>query len=173
MKQTKTASLIIGGLFGLTALGVEASVFMDQEWAKQACEAWNQNATLTGELGDGWIDNDEGRGFKTIQMYRTKCGLGSKVELKIESQNGKATCTYGGAVTNTDPDYGADYLMYASDEDWTCMGEGKSGCGAMGAMMSGKLKFSGPKMEAMGVMGPFNDFLVLTGTLGGDKASCP
>ena len=36
------------------------------------------------------------------------------------------------------------------------MGEGAFGCGAMGAMTTGKLKFSGPKMETMGVMGPFN-----------------
>lgn len=173
MKQTKIATWSTASLFTLAALSAEAGVFMDQEWAKQACDAWNKNATLTGELGDGWIKNDKGRGFKTIQMYRKKCGLGSKVELKIESQGGKAICTDGGAVTNSNPDYGADYLMYATDEDWTCMGEGKSGCGAMGAMMSGKLKFSGPKMEAMGVMGPFNDFLVLTGSLGGDKSRCP
>jgi putative sterol carrier protein len=53
------------------------------------------------------------------------------------------------------------------------MGEGKFGCGAMGAMMTGKLKFEGPKMEAMGVMGPFDSFLLLTGKVPGDKASCP
>jgi len=27
-------------------------------------------------------------------------------------------------------------------------------------------------MEAMGVMGPFNAFLKLTGTIGGDKGAC-
>jgi putative sterol carrier protein len=43
----------------------------------------------------------------------------------------------------------------------------------MGAMMTGKLKFEGPKMEAMGVMGPFDSFLILTGKVPGDKASCP
>jgi hypothetical protein len=53
------------------------------------------------------------------------------------------------------------------------MGEGSFGCGAMGAMTTGKLKFSGPKGEAMGVMGPFDDFLVLTGQIGGDKDACP
>ena len=39
--------------------------------------------------------------------------------------------------------------------------------------MTGKLKFKGPKMEAMGVMGPFDGFLALTGKVVGDKASCP
>jgi putative sterol carrier protein len=42
----------------------------------------------------------------------------------------------------------------------------------MGAMTTGKLKFDGPKMEAMGVMGPFNAFLKLTGTIGGEKGAC-
>ena len=143
---------------------------MSDAWAKQACDAWNNNSALTSELAD-WATNDDGRGFKTIQMYRDKCGLGSKVELKITNKDGKAICTYGGAVTNTDPDYGVDYLMHATDENWTCMGSGD--CKAMGSMMTGKLKFSGPKMEAMGVMGPFNEFLALTGSVGGDKSSCP
>lgn len=143
---------------------------MSDAWAKQACKAWNNNSTLTKELAK-WATNDDGRGFKTIQMYRDKCGLGSKVELKITNKDGKAMCTYGGAVTNTDPDYGVDYLMHATDENWTCMGKGD--CKAMGSMMTGKLKFSGPKMEAMGVMGPFNEFLALTGSVGGDKSSCP
>lgn len=43
----------------------------------------------------------------------------------------------------------------------------------MGAMMSGKLKFKGPKMEAMKVMGPFASFLRLTGKVAGNKANCP
>jgi len=73
----------------------------------------------------------------------------------------------------TSPDYDVDYLMYATDEDWACMGEGKFGCGAMGAMTTGKLKLSGPKGEAMSVMGPFNGFLTLTGQVPGDKSSRP
>jgi len=169
----KIHAIALTGLLSTASLSAQGMVFMSEDWAKQACSAWNENATLTNELGGGWASNDDGRGYKTIQMYRDKCGLGSKVELKIENQDGKAICTHGGAVTNSSPDYGVDYLMHATDENWTCMGEGKSGCGAMGAMMTGKLKFSGPKMEAMGVMGPFNDFLTLTGSVGGDKSSCP
>ena len=52
------------------------------------------------------------------------------------------------------------------------MGEASFGCGAMGAMMSGKLKFNGPKMEAMSVMGPFNQYLQLTGKVPGEKGAC-
>jgi putative sterol carrier protein len=165
IRSTALAALLATG-----SLSAQAEVFMSEAWAKQACDAWNKNSTLTAELAD-WAKNDDGRGFKTIQMYRDKCGLGSKVELKISHKDGKAICTDGGAVTNSNPDYGVDYLMHATDENWTCMGEGK--CKAAGSMMTGKLKFSGPKMEAMGVMGPFNAFLALTGSVGGDKSSCP
>jgi len=171
MRTTMTiAALTLGGL----SLGAEAATFMDAAWAAQLCKAWNANATLTNKLGgDSWAGNDAGRGYKTIHMYRDGCGLGSKVELKIGNQDGKAICTYGGAVQNKSPDYDVDYLMHAEDDDWTCMGEGAFGCGAMGAMTTGKLKFSGPKMEAMGVMGPFNAFLEMTGSIPGDKDSCP
>jgi putative sterol carrier protein len=42
----------------------------------------------------------------------------------------------------------------------------------MKAMMFGRLKFVGPKVEAMTVMGPFEIFLKLPGKIAGDKA-CP
>mgnify|MGYP002067681959 CR=1 FL=1 len=44
----------------------------------------------------------------------------------------------------------------------------------MGEMMSGKLKFTGQKSEAMTVMGPFGSFLELTGSVAGTKSeTCP
>jgi putative sterol carrier protein len=64
------------------------------------------------------------------------------------------------------------YQTASNDADWTCMGKGEFGCGAMGAMMSGKLNFKGPKVEAMKVMGPFESFLKLTGKVAGDKSAC-
>jgi putative sterol carrier protein len=42
----------------------------------------------------------------------------------------------------------------------------------MGAMMSGKLNFKGPKVEAMKVMSPFENFLKLTGKVAGEKNEC-
>ena len=95
------------------------------------------------------------------------------MELQISDKDGKALCTYGGKVKSTALKPEVDYVMNATDEDWTCMGAGSFGCGAMGAMMSGKLQFKGPKMEAMGVMGPFDTFLQLTGKVPGDKKACP
>lgn len=170
--KTTTTLAAIGLVF--TSATAHANTFMDAAWAAQACEAWNGNAKLTSKLGgDAWAARDGDRGFKTIHMYREECGADSKVEIRITNENGEARCTYGGEVTNTSPDYKHDYLMYATNDDWLCMGEGKFGCGAMGAMAGGKLKFDGPKMEAMGVMGPFNQFLQLTGQVPGDVTACP
>jgi putative sterol carrier protein len=169
MKTTVTALLAM-----TVSAGAHADVFMDAAWAAKACEQWNQTEELTTGLGgDNWIDNDAGRGYKIIHVYRDKCGETSKVEFEISGQEGKAVCTYGGEVKHAELDYDVDYLMHADDEDWTCMGEGKWGCGAMGAMMTGKLKFEGPKGEAMGVIGPFDSFLVMTGQVPGDKEACP
>jgi putative sterol carrier protein len=42
----------------------------------------------------------------------------------------------------------------------------------MRAMMFNRLKFEGPKMEAMSVMGPFEQFLLMPGKIAGDD-SCP
>lgn len=158
----------------VTSLPAVASAdFMDAPWAKKACDMWNSNATLTGKLaGDAWMANDGGRGYKTIQMYRTACGAGSKVQITIQDQNGKAMCTYGGKPDGKKFDGSFDYIMHASDEHWTCIGNGDSFCGPKMAMATGKLKFTGPKLEAMSVLGPFEQFLLLTGKVGGDKTPC-
>ena len=158
----------------VSASAQAAGVFMDADWAAAMCEQWNSSSELTEGLGgDDWIANNAGRGYKIIHLYRTNCGEQTKVELELTDQGGKAHCAYGGAVKHAELNYDVDYLMHAEDDDWVCMGEGKFGCGAMGAMMTGKLKFQGPKGEAMGVMGPFDTFLVSTGKVPGDKAGCP
>jgi len=166
-------------LFIVTLVSFVASVpmlateFMDTSWAKSTCEAWNKNATLTNKLGK-WSKNDKKRGYKIIQIYRTECGKSSKIQLNISNKNGKAICTYGGKPDGKKIDTDVDYVMHASDKDWTCIGKGSFGCGAMGAMASGKLSFSGPKMEAMSVMGPFGSFLELTGKVPSTKSkNCP
>lgn len=165
-------------LIGLTGLACSsalyAGTFMDADWASAACSAWNSTPALTNDLGGkAWAANDAGRGYKVIQLYRDKCGEASKVELEIADKDGKAHCVRGGAVKHAKLDPSVDYLMHASDEDWACMGKGSFGCGAMGAMATFKLKFKGPKGEAMGVIGPFDNFLLLTGKVPGDTSSCP
>ncbi|CAG0878818.1 unnamed protein product [Cyprideis torosa] len=92
-------------------------------------------------------------------MYRTECGEETQVQLTLVEDQGSAVCAYGGAPDDKEFNKKQDYQMHASDEHWTCIGAGKFGCGAMGAMMSGKLKFTGPKMEAMGTLGEYNTIM--------------
>ena len=162
--------LIAGALLALSPFAQAAPVMMTAEWAVQACEAWNQNAILTTGLGDKWIKNDNKRGYKIVQMYRTDCGETVKVELKITAKDGKAICTYGGKPQST-PDHDVDYLMHAKSSRWIEMGKGEYG--PMKAMMFGRLEFQGPMWEAMSVMGPFEQFLLLNGKVPSDTSTCP
>ncbi|MBN8262066.1 MAG: SCP2 sterol-binding domain-containing protein [Xanthomonadales bacterium] len=146
-----------------------ASPLMSAEWTQQACTAWNQNPTLTNGLAK-WIGNDKGRGYKAIHLYRTDCGAKTATELTIVKEAGKAVCQYGGPIKHAKLDYAVDYTMHATTARWDEMGQGKYG--PMKAMMFGRLEFSGPKMEAMGVMGPFEAFLRMPGKVAWDKA-CP
>jgi len=148
------------------------TVLMSAAWGAQACEAWNADAVLTGDLVEsGWVKNDKGRGFKVMQVYRNDCGEKPSAELRVALKDGKAWCVYGGAVETDAPDSGADYIMNASTERWQEMGANEYG--PMKAMMLGRLKFSGPYGEAMGNMGPFKNFLLLVGKVPSSAASCP
>ena len=157
-------------LMGLFSTAQAATPMMSAEWGTAACEAWNANPTLTDELVE-WGANDGGKGFKAMQVYRMDCNEAPTVELQISVQDGKSMCTYGGAVQTTDLDAKVDYVMYAKTKNWERMGSGKDG--AMKAMSFGRLKFDGPKMEAMSNMGPFGAFLKLTGDVEGDTGACP
>ncbi len=162
-----------------------ADVFMDAAWAQKACNAWNQSAILTKQLAGvsddddedsdayNWVKNDADRGYKLVQMYRTSCGVNSKVQLTIQEKDGKAMCVQAGKPDGKTMNFKYDYLMHATNANWACMGRGSFGCGAMGAMGTGKLKFTGPKGEAMRVMGPFGSFLKIAGAVPGTTDSCP
>jgi len=156
-------------LAGLSA-GAQAAPLMSAEWANQACTYWNTNSALTNELAERWAKNDGGRGYKIIHMYRTDCGENTKVEMTISTKDGKTTCTYAGPIQHAKLDYDMDYLMHAETKRWKEMGAGEYG--PMRAMMFGRLKFEGPKSEAMRVMGPFEQFLLIPGKVPGDDA-CP
>ncbi len=166
----KHAVLVAALLAAFAGAAHATTPMMSPEWTAQACDAWNKDADLTTGLADKWIKNDKGRGYKIIHLYRTDCGEATQTELKIVSKDGKAMCVYGGAVQNTQLDYAVDYTMHATTDRWGEMGAGEYG--PMKAMMFGRLKFTGPKMEAMSVMGPFEAFLKLPGKIPGDKA-CP
>ncbi len=165
----RTLILALAALAG-TSAAQAATPLMSAEWAAQACQSWNTNPVLTDELAEKWIKNDGGRGYKLMHMYRTDCGEATKVEMKIVPQGGKAICAYGGKIVNTKLDDSMDYVMHAETKKWREMGAGEYG--PMRAMMFGRLKFEGPKGEAMKVMGPFEQFLLIPGKVAGDDA-CP
>ena len=167
----KKLSLAAAGLLALAGSVQAAPVLMSPQWAAEACTAWNQNPTLVNELGKKWVKNNGGKGYKAIIMYRTQCGKSNAVELKIADQNGRAECVYGGKQIDMTPNFSVDYEMHATTNDWGEMGRGEYG--PMHAMIFGDLKFSGPKFEAMSVMGPFGQFLLLVGKVPGDTSACP
>ncbi len=171
--MTKIAILNISILLSLfSAMAHAEPVLMSPDWAEQACNAWNEDPVLTEKLFEsGWIKNDKDRGYKVMHLYRTDCADSQKVELRISMRDGKAKCTHGGNVTITDLDKKVDYVMHAKTNRWIEMGAGKYG--PMKAMMFRRLKFKGPKGEAMGNMGPFKNFLLLVGVVPSDTSSCP
>lgn len=160
------------GLLCVAGPVAAAPILMSAEWAKAACEAWNQDAVLTGKLVEsGWVKNDNGRGYKIMQIYRSDCGQAATTEMRVSLKEGKAMCIYGGAPMAGAVNTGADYVMKAETPRWVEMGKGEYG--PMKAMMFGRLGFDGPMMEAMGNMQPFESFLLLVGKVESDTASCP
>ena len=145
---------------------------MSIEYIKQFCAAWNADELMTKGLADSeWVDNDGDKGFKIIQLYRNDCPDSPHVEMQFERQDDKAMCVYAGKVENPELDRRADYEMYADTNRWIEIGNGDYG--PMKAMMFGRLKFKGPKIEAMGNMGPFKNFLLLFGYFPSDPTVCP
>ena len=173
--RNRSVAVALGGsacVFLTLPAPAAAETLMSAAWAEQACAAWNEEPVLTGELLEsGWVKNDTGRGYKVIQLYRTDCGADFRVEMQIAAKEEQATCIYGGVVQTPELDSGADYVMHATTTRWQEMGLGKYG--PMRAMLFGRLKFSGPKFEAMKNMGPFKQFLLLTGKIPADVSSCP
>ncbi len=170
MSRTTLAASLIA--IGITAPAWGAPVMMSGEWAKTACDAWNKDPVLVGKLVEsGWVANDKGRGYKILQIARADCGGTPTAELRVSLQDGKALCVYGGSPNADKVDTGSDYVMNAHTGRWLEMG--RSEYGPMKAMMLGRLGFDGPTMEAMGNMGPFENFLKLVGSVPGDTATCP
>ena len=165
---TAISALVLSVIAGTASA---APVLMSAEWAAQACESFNKNTILTDGLAGKWVQNNKGRGYKVIQMYRSDCEESPRVEMRIVEKGAKAFCSYGGKVETTKLDSSADYVMYATTEKWHDMGAGEYG--PMKAMMFGRLKFEGPKVEAMSVMSPFEQFLLLAGKVPSTEATCP
>ena len=171
MQNAIRVALACAGALALSQASA-ATVLMSEEWGKEACAAWNKDPVLTDKLAEsGWVKNDLGRGFKIMQVYRDDCKDSPRVEMRISLKDGKAICVYGGKVETTKLEPKQDYVMHAETTRWLEMGKGEYG--PMKAMMFNRLLFEGPKMEAMGNMGPFENFLLLAGKVPSDSGSCP
>jgi putative sterol carrier protein len=167
--------------FAFAVIGMAACVLnpaaaqpalMSPEWAQGACEAWNKDPVLTDQLTEsGWVKNDLGRGYKVMQVFRKDCGDAPTAEMRIALKSDKAICIYGGKVETAKLDTSADYVMSAETARWVEMGNGDYG--PMRAMMFGRLEFVGPKLEAMGNMEPFENFLRLVGKVASSAKACP
>lgn len=107
----KYTTIALAALAVFATAAHAAPAMMSVEWTAQACDAWNKDATLTGGLGEKWIKNDKGRGYKIIHLYRTDCGEATQTELKIAAKDGKAMCVYGGAVQNHQMDYAIKFVF--------------------------------------------------------------
>lgn len=166
----RSLSLAIAALSLATAASAQTA--MTPAWAKSLCAAWNADDVLTGKLVEsGWVGNDGGRGYKAMHVWRADCANSAKAEIRIALKDGKAMCVYGGAVETTALKGGSDYQMWADTPRWREMGAGDYG--PMRAMMLGRLNFDGPKLEAMGNMGPFENFLRLVGKVPAEWGACP
>ncbi len=154
-------------VLGLSGFALSAPVFMDGEYAKALCEAWNKTPQLSEQLGksESWTAVPE----RKIFMYREDCGEAKQIQLTIKNEQGKAVCVYGGPAK--DKRGSNDFLMYAQTQRWLEMGKGEYG--PMKAMMFGRLKFEGPKFVAMKNMGPFEAFLKLIDKPPHDASRCP
>ena len=170
MRTSSLVASLIAIAFAAPVLA--APVLMTGDWGKEACTAWNKDPVLTDKLAEsGWIKNDKGRGFKVMQVYRSDCGDKPTAELRVALKDGKALCVYGGAPETATLDSGSDYVMKAETVRWVEMGKGEYG--PMAGMMFGRLGFDGPMMEAMGNMGPVENFLLLVGKVPSETGSCP
>ena len=170
MRYRTLAAALIAIMLGAPASA--APILMSADWAKEACAFWNTDPVLTDKLVEsGWVKNDDGRGFKVMQIHRSDCGDKPTAEMRVALKDGKAACVYGGGPETQPLVMGSDYVMTAETGRWVEMGKGEYG--PMKAMMFGRLGFDGPMMEAMGNMGPFENFLLLVGKVPGEVGSCP
>ena len=160
---------LITTILALFTMSTFASVLMSPDFGSELCEAWNMNDTLTKDLSD-WMDNNLGRGYKVMLMKRNDCESSPMIQLTLQKVDGLVWCTYGGIATHEANDK-ADYIMTADTKHWVEMGNGEYGPAK--AMLTGKLKFKGPKGEAMANIKPFGSFLTLIAEPQGDASVCP
>ncbi len=143
-------------------------VFLSSDFAKLVCDAWNQSE-LPQKLGtkdaggNGWILTEnkytgEIRNKQVLVMSRRDCASIPKVQLTIENKNGKAICTYGGALTETYEK--AEWAFAPTTVQWYKFASGVWGYMQMPGIMKG---FRGPMFVARANIDNFGTFWKIVG----------
>ncbi|MCX8124442.1 MAG: hypothetical protein N3F66_09785 [Spirochaetes bacterium] len=143
-------------------------VFLSPEFTKLVCEAWNKSE-LPQKLGtketggNGWILTEnkytgEVRNKQVLVMSRRDCDGMPKVQLTIENKNGKAVCTYGGALTEVYEK--AEWAFAPTTVQWYKFASGIWGYMQMPGIMKG---FRGPMFVARANIDNFGTFWKIVG----------
>jgi len=161
--------LIVPGIFTDTLRAEKSGpVFMSAEFAQLLVEAWN-SSPLPVKLGtkeaggSDWINTPnkytgEKRNRQVIIMSRRDCPSMAKVQLTIENRDGKAVCTYGGAITEKYEK--AEWAFAPTTVQWYKFASGVWGYMQMPGIMSG---FRGPMFVARANIGNFGEFWKVVG----------
>lgn len=147
-----------------------AVVFMGPEFAKLMVDAWNISP-LPDKLGSksvggsDWINTpNKYTGEKTnrqvIIMSRRDCHSIPKVQLTIENKDGRAVCTYGGAMKERYEK--AEWAFSPRTIQWFKFAAGNWGYTQMPGIMSG---FRGPMFVARANIDNFGEFWKVAGQL--------
>jgi len=142
--------------------------FLSPEFAKVVCDAWNQSE-LPQKLGtkdvggNEWILTQnkytgEVRNKQVLVMSRRDCSAMPKVQLTIENKNGKALCTYGGALTESYEK--AEWAFAPTTVQWFKFASGVWGYMQIPGIMKG---FRGPMFVARANIDNFGTFWKIVG----------
>lgn len=142
--------------------------FLSPEFAKLVCDAWNQSE-LPQKLGtkdaggNNWILTEnkytgEVRNKQVLVMSRRDCSAIPMVQLTIENKNGKALCTYGGALTESYEK--AEWAFAPTTVQWYKFASGIWGYMQMPGIMKG---FRGPMFVARANIDNFGTFWKIVG----------
>jgi hypothetical protein len=144
--------------------------FMGPEFARLMVDAWN-SSSLPVKLGSksaggsDWINTPnkytgEQTSTQVIIMSRRDCQAMPKVQLTIENRDGKAVCTYGGAMK---VEYEkAEWAFSPTTVQWFKFASGSWGYMQMPGIMSG---FRGPMFVARANIDNFGEFWKVAGRL--------
>jgi len=164
-------AFILAGTLSILSLNAGNGVqFMSAEFAKMMCDGWNGSA-LPSKLGaktsggNDWINTEnkytgEKRGKQVLIISRRDCPNIPRVQLTIETRDGRALCTYGGAVTEAYDR--AEWAFAPETEQWYKFASGKWGYMQMPGIMSG---FRGPMFVARANIDNFGIFWKMAGSI--------